>query len=50
MSNDKSEDPIASSKYTAKSETERLFSVFETFQKDAEETKLLSVEDTTSDR
>jgi hypothetical protein len=47
MSNDKSEDPIASSKYTAKSETERLFSVFETFQKDAEETKLLSVEDTT---
>ncbi len=50
MSNDKSEDPIASSKYTAKSETERLFSVFENFYKDAEETKNLSLEDTTSDR
>ena len=50
MSNDKSEDLIASSKYTAKSETERLFSVFENFYKDAEETKNLSVEDTTRDR
>jgi Glycosyl transferase family 11 len=50
MSNDKSEDTIARSKYTAKSETERLFSVFETLHKDAEETKNSSVEDTTSDR
>ena len=50
MSNDKSEDLIASSKYTAKSERERLFSVFENFYKDAEETKNLSVEDTTRDR
>jgi hypothetical protein len=49
MSNDKSAD-TASSKYTAKSETERLFGVFDTFNKSAKETKLLSVEDTMSDR
>ena len=50
MPSDKSADTIARSKYTAKSETERLFSVFETFHKDAEETKSSSAEDTTSDR
>jgi hypothetical protein len=45
---DNSSDGIASAKYTAKSETERVFSVFDTFGKDAEETKSSSVKDATS--
>ena len=36
---------MTNSKYTAKSETERVFSVFETFKKDSEKTKALSGED-----
>jgi ferritin-like metal-binding protein YciE len=49
MPNDKSEDKIESAKYATKSEIERLFSVFETFNKGAEETKSSSIQDTTSD-
>jgi len=45
---DNSSDEIASAKYTAKSETERVFSVFDTFGKDAEQTKSSSAKDATS--
>lgn len=50
MPDDKSADISASSKYNSKSETERLFSVFDTFDKDAQETNKRSVTDPTSDR
>ncbi len=33
------------SKYTTNSETDRVFNVFDTFKKDAENTKLLSAND-----
>lgn len=38
---------MSNSKYTTRSETERVFSVFDTFSKDAEETKSSSAKDTT---
>jgi hypothetical protein len=47
--NDNAEEPIANPKYTAKSELERVFSVFDTFSKDAIETKSSLVKNTTSD-
>jgi hypothetical protein len=44
-----SSDAIASAKYSAKSETERVFSVFDTFNKDAKEIKSSLAKDTKSE-
>jgi Glycosyl transferase family 11 len=49
MPSDKSEDASASAKYAAKSEIDRVFSVFEAFNKDAEATKPSSIQDNTND-
>ena len=46
MSNNKPEEKTAESKYTAKSELDRLFSTFGSLSKDAEVTKVLSTNDT----
>ncbi len=49
MPDDRSEDRTVSAQYIAKSEMERVFSVFETFNKDAEENLVSSGEDTIID-
>jgi protein-tyrosine-phosphatase len=45
MPSHSSEDAIPDPKYTSQSEVERVFSVFEAFNKDAEATKILSMQD-----
>jgi Glycosyl transferase family 11 len=50
MSNDQPEEKTTGSKYTAKSELDRLFSTFGNLSKDAEVTKTLSVNDTTDNQ
>jgi Glycosyl transferase family 11 len=50
MSNDQPEEKTTGSKYTAKSELDRLFSTFGNLSKDAEVTKTLSANDTTDNQ
>jgi protein subunit release factor A len=50
MSNNQPEEKAADTKYTAKSELERLFSTFENLSKDAEITKALLAKDPNNDQ